>query len=144
MRHISAIHYSYLIGHWISLWFMNRSVKGYQTQCTHRLASRSNWCPNGCNITANSLICVTFNYYLTQIQELWYLTQIPNIAMEIFFKATLFGDSLIFIRPFEKRTYYAMAMSVRLSVRPSVRPSEFSGLFFNMLWDINFKLGICI
>ena len=29
----------------------------------------------------------------------------------------------IFIRPFEKRTYYAMAVSVRLSVRPSVRPS---------------------
>ena len=28
---------------------------------------------------------------------------------------------MIFIRPFEKRTYYAMAMSVRLSVRPSVR-----------------------
>ena len=51
---------------------------------------------------------------------------------------------IIFIRPFEKRTYYAMAMSVRLSVRPSVRPSEFSGLFFNVLWDINLKLGICI
>ena len=30
------------------------------------------------------------------------------------------------------------------SVRPSVRPSAFSGLFFNMLWDINLKLGICI
>ena len=29
----------------------------------------------------------------------------------------------LFIRPFEKRMYYAMAMSVRLSVRPSVRPS---------------------
>ena len=27
---------------------------------------------------------------------------------------------------------------------PSVRPSEFSGLFFNVLWDINLKLGICI
>ena len=27
------------------------------------------------------------------------------------------------------------------NVRPSVRPSEF---FFNMLWDINLKLGICI
>ena len=50
----------------------------------------------------------------------------------------------VFIRPFEKRTYYAMAMSIRLSVRPSVRPSEFSGLFFNVLWDINLKLGICI
>ena len=34
--------------------------------------------------------------------------------------------------------------SVRLSVRPSVRPSAFSGLFFNMLWDINLKLGIYI
>ena len=41
-------------------------------------------------------------------------------------------------------TYYAVAMSVRLSVRPSVRPSAFSGLFFNMLWDINLKLGIYI
>ena len=27
---------------------------------------------------------------------------------------------------------------------PSVRPSTFSGLFFNMLWDINLKLGIYI
>ena len=34
--------------------------------------------------------------------------------------------------------------SVCPSVRPSVRPSEFSGLFFNVLWDINSKLGICI
>ena len=35
--------------------------------------------------------------------------------------------------------------NVRPSVlRTSVRPSEFSGLFFNMLWDINLKLGICI
>ena len=54
----------------------------------------------------------------------------------------------VFIRPFEKRSYYAMAMSVRPSVRlsvcPSVRPSAFSGLFFNMLWDINLKLGIYI
>ena len=41
-------------------------------------------------------------------------------------------------------TYYAVAMSVRLSVRPSVRPSAFSGLFFNMLWDINLKLGIYV
>ena len=35
--------------------------------------------------------------------------------------------------------------SVCPSVRPSVRPSGFSGfsgLFFNMLWDINLKLGI--
>ena len=31
--------------------------------------------------------------------------------------------SHLFIRPFEKRTYYAMAMSVRPSVRLSVRPS---------------------
>ena len=45
-------------------------------------------------------------------------------------------------------TYYAVAMSVRPSVCPSVclsvRPSAFSGLFFNMLWDINLKLGIYI
>ena len=47
---------------------------------------------------------------------------------------------LFFIRPFEKRTYYAVALSVRLSVRPSA----FSGLFFNMLWDINLKLGTYI
>ena len=41
-------------------------------------------------------------------------------------------------------TYYAVAMSVRPFVHPSVRPSAFSGLFFNMLWDINLKLGIYI
>ena len=32
----------------------------------------------------------------------------------------------------------------RGNVRPSVRPSAFFGLFFNMLWDINLKLGIYI
>ena len=35
-------------------------------------------------------------------------------------------------------------LSVCPSVCPSVRPSAFSGLFFNMLWDINLKLGIYI
>ena len=43
------------------------------------------------------------------------------------------------IRPFEKRDVLC-----RGNVRPSVRPSAFSGLFFNMLWDINLKLGIYI
>ena len=56
--------------------------------------------------------------------------------------------TLFFIRPFEKRDVLCrgnVRPSVRLSsVRPSVRPSAFSGLFFNMLWDINLKLGICI
>ena len=42
---------------------------------------------------------------------------------------------LVFIRPFEKRTYYAMAMSVRLSVRPSVRPSFPD--FFSTCFDIS-------
>ena len=32
-------------------------------------------------------------------------------------------EQIIFIRPFEKRTYYAVAMSVGLSFCPSVRPS---------------------
>ena len=44
-----------------------------------------------------------------------------------------------FIRPFEKRTYYAMAMSVRLSVRPSVRPSFpdfFSTCFEISIWNL--------
>ena len=44
-----------------------------------------------------------------------------------------------FIRPFEKRTYYALAMSVRLSVRPSVRPSFpdfFSTCFEISIWNL--------
>ena len=45
----------------------------------------------------------------------------------------------LFIRPFEKRDVLC-----RGNVRPSVRPSAFSGLFFNMLWDINLKLAIYI
>ena len=51
---------------------------------------------------------------------------------------------------FEKRTYYAVAMSGLKNGRImpwqclSVRPSEFSGLLFNMLWDIIFKLSIYI
>ena len=55
--------------------------------------------------------------------------------------------TVIFIRPFEKRDVLCrgnVRPSVCPSVRPSVRPSAFSGLFFNMLWDINLKLGICI
>ena len=46
---------------------------------------------------------------------------------------------IVFIRPFEKRTYYAMAMSVRLSVRPSVRPSFpdfFSTCFEISIWNL--------
>ena len=38
----------------------------------------------------------------------------------------------------------SVRLSVCPSVCPSVRPSGFSGLFFNMLWDINLKLGIYI
>ena len=50
--------------------------------------------------------------------------------------------------PFPHRFYTPGWKTVRImpwqcpSVRPSVRPSAFSGLFFNMLWDINLKLGI--
>ena len=40
----------------------------------------------------------------------------PQAGQEITGKSLFF---LIFIRPFEKRMYYAMAMSVRLSVRQS-------------------------
>ena len=47
------------------------------------------------------------------------------------------------IRPFEKRDVLCRG-NVRPSVRPSDRPSAFSGLFFNMLWDINLKLDIYI
>ena len=50
-----------------------------------------------------------------------------------------YSKSAIFIRPFEKRTYYAMAMSVRLSVRPSVRPSFqdfFSTCFEISIWNL--------
>ena len=46
---------------------------------------------------------------------------------------------LLFICPFEKRTYYAMTMSVRLSVRPSVRPSFpdfFSTCFEISIWNL--------
>ena len=53
----------------------------------------------------------------------------------------------LFIRPFEKRTYYAVAMSVRpsvcpsvrLSVRPSVRPrfTDFSSTCFEIsIWNL--------
>ena len=52
--------------------------------------------------------------------------------------------SVFFIRPFEKRTYYAMAMSVRLSVRPSVRPSFpdfFSTCFEISIWNLVYALS---
>ena len=41
----------------------------------------------------------------------------------------------VFIRPFEKRTYYAMAMSVRPSVRPSF-PDFFSTCFEISIWNL--------
>ena len=44
-----------------------------------------------------------------------YLTKLPPKRM------ASGCDTDLFIRPFEKRTYYAVAMSVRPSVRPSVR-----------------------
>ena len=47
---------------------------------------------------------------------------------------------MIFIHPFGKWSYYAMAMSFC----PSVCPSNFSGLLFNMLSDINLKHGVYI
>ena len=40
-----------------------------------------------------------------------------------------------FIRPFEKRMYYAMAMSVRPSVRPSF-PDFFSTCFEISIWNL--------
>ena len=82
-------------------------------------------------------VCLWNETLLARQQSLDYIMTNIGIGM-------IFLSIYIFIRPFEKRTYYAVAMSVRLSVRPSVRPSAFSGLFFNMLWDINLKLGIYI
>ena len=84
---------------------------------------------SGTKSDRNSVNMTTFPFQWC-VNYAWWLHQMET------FSASLF----LFIRPFEKRTYYAMAMSVRLSVRPS----EFSGLFFNVLWDINLKLGICI
>ena len=52
-------------------------------------------------------------------------------------------EQIIFIRPFEKRTYYAVAMSVGLSICPSVRPSvrprfpDFSSTCFEIsIWNL--------
>ena len=50
----------------------------------------------------------------------------------------------IFIRPFEKRTYYAVAMSVRLSVCPSVRPRfpDFSSTCFEIsIWNLEYTFS---
>ena len=70
---------------------------------------------------------------MSHLSKIWINTKkIPCREMHL---KCLQNDSL-FIPPFEKQTYYAVAMSVR--------PSAFSGLFFNMLWDINLKLGIYI
>ena len=44
-----------------------------------------------------------------------------SFAQKCYFSPDLLDSSSPFYTPFEKRTYYAMAMSVRLSVRPSVR-----------------------
>ena len=53
--------------------------------------------------------------------------QISQISLVI----SYLEDKFLYAR-LKNGTYYAVAMSVRLSVRPSA----FSGLFFNMLWDI--------
>ena len=85
------------------------------------------------------LRCDTSSHFIINV---WLVTIYTNCKTEHFPEVLccLLPCLFFIIRPFEKRTYYAMAMSVRLSVRPS----EFAGLFFNVLWDINLKLGICI
>ena len=60
--------------------------------------------------------------YLTSIYHHICVYEGAQWWQSIVYKASL---NTFFIRPFEKRTYYAAVMSVRLSVRPS----EFSGLF---------------
>ena len=128
-----------------------------------------NWAFSDCNSSLNSPMAMKFctkletakercpivfrghpsNFKVTRYKTSPILTQIGHF--QTIGRSQLSNPSdlpCFFIRPFEKRTYYAVAMSVRpsvrLSVRPSVRPSGFSGLFFNMLWDINLKLGIYI
>ena len=80
-------------------------------------------------------IILNRNFYL--ILKIW------NVQNNWYLSVPLYSDILIgsyvFIRPFEKRTYYAMAMSVRLSVRPSVRPSFpdfFSTCFEISIWNL--------
>ena len=47
---------------------------------------------------------------------------------------------VLFIRPFEKRTYYAVAMSIRPSVRLSIRPS-FPDFFSTCFDSLQPKVG---
>ena len=65
----------------------------------------------------------------------WFLTTIYKTYLSVHFKLCT-----LFIRPFEKRTYYAMAMSVRPSVRPSF-PDFFSTCFEISIWNLVYALS---
>ena len=55
-------------------------------------------------------------------EQSYFLFWVRN-RQQYLFQNIAYLNTWLFIRPFQKRTYYATAMSVRLSVRPSVRPS---------------------
>ena len=77
---------------------------------------------------------------------------IQNITQKSKLPCSIYSLSLAPILPTWVQCFYTPVWktdvlcrgNVRPSVCPSVRPSGFSGLFFNMLWDINLKLGIYI
>ena len=80
-------------------------------------------------------------HMLFYVLVLWYciyLCKYPTIT------SVITCSTFLYARLKNGRIMLWQCPSICPSVRPSVRPSEFSGLFFNVLWDINLKLGICI
>ena len=111
--------------------------------------SRSLWCHCNGDFFRKELIMIHSNFDVTSA----FLSSLFHWDAMLFLFAEHRGGFAysssgkwvcVFIRPFEKGTYYAVAMSVRLSVRPSVRPSEFSGLFSTCFEISIWKLVSCI
>ena len=92
-----------------------------------------------CNDRVLTCVCWYLSLVFVIVRLFWTHTEaVVGDASTIFFHRIVPKTAIpsanicfisVFIRPFEKRTYYAVVMSVCPSVRPSVRPSEFSGLF---------------
>ena len=84
--------------------------------------------------------------FLTHLTLKWYVSlivdwkNVDNLKHVLFIQWGYQTECFI-ISPFEKWTYYAVAMSVRLPVRPSVRVFR---IFLNRLGAIDFKLSIYI
>ena len=89
---------------------------------------------------ATQYACYTLHTTLWRFKlQIWSFKSDPTPFQIRSYLFNYLNIPVVFIRPFEKRTYYAVAMSVRPSVRPSVSPGfpDFSSTCFEIsIWNL--------